>query len=344
MTKETTLQAAARIIGGRVFGPFREEGGLPGERAAMRLDTAARAYLWNRHMRKLPAARALELAAPYALRPHTVRPPQWYGGKGGAGAAFEVAGDSLRWIEGTAEAGLRFVGWADELAGYRHTGYYSRADGPDGFGDLLRGGVWQLPGRKGRARLVYGYTEFEGDKETNPGSAAVCVSDVLESLSHCCTWDSVRDLPETREAARFADGLAERQAERERDYDSAWQAGREAAELDAEVIAARRDLLRLLPELRPLRRSRFPMAPLGRATCEVLRARVDSLLETISAARRKRDSAWDDCGSYAAEAWRAGFADNAEGGFRRAVALGFARRDDWRGPPEANPCNVGAGA
>lgn len=340
MTKVTLIEAARRVIAGRVFGPFRESGGLPGETSASRFDAAARAYLWNRHVRKLPAARALELAAPVALRPHTDRQARlWYGGtRGSAGAAFEVAGDSLRWIEGTRDAGLRFIAWADELAGYRHTGYYNRADGPDGFGETLRGGVWQLPGRKGRARLVYGYTEFEGRGEMNPGSAAICVSDILESGPDDSDYTEA-----AREAARFADGLAERQAERERDYDSAYQAGRRAAEADAEALQTAAELRPLLAELRSLRKSpHTPLSPVGQV-CKALRSRVAEMRETISAARRKRDSAWDDCGAWAAEAWRAGFCDNAEGGFRRAVALGFARPSDWQGPAELNPCNAGAG-
>lgn len=338
MNKETTMSAAARIIAGRVYGPFREQGGTPGDRQSFRLDTAARAYVWNRRVRKLPAGRALELAAPYALRPYSERPPQWFGARGSVGAAFEAGGDSLRWFEGTADAGLRFIGWSDELpGGPEHSGWFMRED--DWDSETLRGGVWQLPGRKGRARLVYGYAVFEsgGRREMNPGSAAICVSDILETEG---PEDSeyIRESDAARDAARYADRVAELQAEESRDYDAAWQKGREAAEHDAECVAARRELLRLLPELRPLRRSRVPMAPLGRATCEVLRARVDSLLETISASREARDKLWDDCGSYAAEAWRAGFCDNAEGGFRRAVALGYASRADWEGPPERNPC------
>ena len=46
-------------------------------------------------------------------------------------------------------------------------------------GETLRGGVWQLPGKGGAARLLYGYAEFEGRGEMNPGSAALVVSDVV---------------------------------------------------------------------------------------------------------------------------------------------------------------------
>lgn len=329
------MTAAARIIAGRVFGPFLETG-KPGDRQSFRMDTAARAYVWNRRVRKLPAARALELAAPYALRPYSERPPQWFGPRGSVGAAFEAGGDSLRWFESTADSGLRFIAWADELLGLRHSGWYAREDHE---GETYRGGVWQLPGRKGRARVVYGYAEFEGRGEVNPGSAAICVSDIAETEGPDDS-DDIRRSEAARDAARAADSLAERRAEESRDYDSAYQAGRGAAEHDAEAIEARRELLPLMAELRPLRRSRFPMAPLGRATCEVLRARVESLLETISASREAREKLWSDCPSWREEAWRAGFCDSAEGGFRRAVALGYASRADWKGPAERNPCNA----
>lgn len=342
MTQESLLTAAARVIAGRVPGPFREQGGTPGDRAAFRFDTAARAYLWNRYVRKLPAARALEIAAPYVLRPYSVRPPQWFGKRGTVGAAWDRSGDSFRWFESTADSGLRFVAWADEILSLRYTGWHSRADGD---GETLRGGVWQLPGRKGRARLVYGYAEFEGRGEMNPGSAAICVSDILET-ERAALWESVRDFPETRDAARYADGIAERQAEKARDYDSAYQAGREAAEADAEGIEARRELLPLLAELRAARKAGLAYRLPGQAPalCSALRARVSALLETVSEARAERDKLWQDCWSGQAEAWAAGFADNAEGGFVRAVRLGYRKATDWQGPADRNPCYAEAGA
>lgn len=335
----TTLETARQIIARRVPGPFREAGGLPGERAAMRLDAAARAYLWNRNVRRMGARAALEAAAPVALRPHTDRRARlWYGNRGGAGAPFRHGTDSLRWIESTEAAGLRFVAWADDVKGanVRHTGWHCDDEGRE----TLRGGVWQLPGKGGAARLLYGYAEFEGRGEMNPGSAALCVSDVV-SVPMADDWrGDLLGADETADAARYADGLAESTAEYRRDYDSAYQAGRRAAERDNAAAEARRELLPLLAELRAERkRARRPregeaMRP---AICAALRSRVDSLLETISA---KRDSAWADVWSASREAWAAGFMDESEGGFVRAVRLGYASRDDWRGAPEANPCGV----
>jgi len=295
-------------------------------------------YRYFRNVRGLPAtaarAAALELPAAY------VKGREYYGPRGGAGAVFKQGGDSLRWIESTADAGLRFVAWADELARLDHTGWFT-----DEFqSETLRGGVWQMPGRNGEARLLYGYAEFEGRGEMNPGSAALCVSDVIR-VPMRGEFGNLDETEGARDAARYADGLAESTAEDRRDYDSAYQAGRAAAELDGEALEARAELLPLLGELRALRRA--PVAGNVPAVCKALRSRVDSLLETISANRAERESAWGGVEHLSAphnawranllEAWLAGFMD--ESGFVRAVRLGYAKASDWRGAPEANPCN-----
>lgn len=330
----TNLEPIRRVIAARVFGPFRETGGLPGETATSRLDAAARAYLWNRRVRFMPAGAALAAALPVALRSHTDRRARlWYGSAGGpAGARFKHGGDVLRWIENTEAAGLRFVGWADDVGGLRHTGWHCDDEGRE----TLRGGVWQMPGKAGAARLLYGYAEFEGRGEMNPGSAALCVSDVV-SVPMRGEFGNLDETEGARDAARWADGLAESTAEDRRDYDSAYQAGRAAAELDAEAMAARAELLPLLREMRAIRKSpHTPLSPVGQI-CARLRRDVAGLLETISEKRAERDSAWGNVWGDAAEAWRAGFMD--ESGFVRAVRLGYAKASDWRGAPEANPCN-----
>lgn len=327
MTKETISSRAARIIGGRVFGPFNANG-KPGDRESFRLDKAARVYLWNRNVRRMGARAALEAALPAAY--DSGWPKQWYGPRGGAGAPFKAGSDSLRWIESTEAAGLRFVGWSDDIAprAVCHTGWHCDDEGRE----TLRGGVWQLPAKDGRARLLYGYAEFEGRREMNEGSAAVCVSHV-----ELAERDDGTALPgeAARDCAIWADGLAETAAEERRDYAESYQAGREAAELDNEAAEARAELLPLLAELRAERKAGGLERP---AICAALRRNVDSLLETISAKRAARDSAWAACPSWAEDGWKAGFMDESAGGFARAVRLGFAKRSDWRGPAEACPC------
>lgn len=325
----TNLEPIRRAIAARVFGPFRETGGLPGETATSRLDAAARAYLWNRRVRFMPAGAALAAALPVALRSHTDRRARlWYGSAGGpAGARFKHGGDVLRWIENTEAAGLRFVGWADDVGGLRHTGWHCDDEGRD----TLRGGVWQMPGRNGEARLLYGYTEFEGRGEMNPGSAALCVSDVV-TVPMRGEFGNLDETDGARDAARWADGLAESTAEDRRDYDSAYQAGRKAAEADAEALELRTRARALAGAAKAHRRSGVGPV-MESALCRTLA----DVLETISEKRAKRDAAWRDVWGDSLEAWRAGFMDESEGGFVRAVRLGYASRDDWRGAPEANP-------
>ena len=57
------IATAARIIGRRVPGPFRETGGTPGDRESFRLDKAARVYMGLRRFRNVGAREALERAA-----------------------------------------------------------------------------------------------------------------------------------------------------------------------------------------------------------------------------------------------------------------------------------------
>lgn len=326
----TNLAPIARAIAARVYGPFREAGGLPGETSASRFDAAARAYLWNRRVRFMPAGAALAAALPVALRSHNDRRARlWYGSAGGAaGARFKHGGDVLRWIENTEAAGLRFVAWADDIASLRHTGWHCDDEGRE----TLRGGVWQMPGKAGAARLLYGYAEFEGRGEMNPGSAALCVSDVV-TVPMRGEFGNLDEMDGARDAARYADGLAESTAEDRRDYDSAYQAGRKAAEADAEALELRTRARALAGAAKAHRRS-----GVGRVMESALCRTLADVLETISEKRAERDSAWADVWGDAAEAWRAGFMD--ESGFVRAVRLGYAKASDWRGAPEANPCGA----
>lgn len=284
-------------------------------------------YRYFRNVRHMPATAALEAAK--ALPAAYVKGREYYGPTGGAGAPDA---EGLRWIESTAGAGLRFVGDACGLIGGRNvpTGYYTDAEGDY---STLRAGVWQLPGKGRHARLVAGYREFDGKSETNEGSARIDCRTVYR-VDMSDSFGNLDEMDETREAARMADGIAEAEAETQREYNEAYQAGRKAAEIDAEGIDARRELLPLLAELRAVRRAGDKGTP---AICRALRSRVDSLLETISEKREARESAWGNVWRGAdLEPWLAGFMD--ESSFVRAVRLGYAKATDWRGKPEDNPC------
>lgn len=187
------------------------------------------------------------------------------------GATF---GDGLRWIERPESAGFRFVGFADDVAPRRvdHTGWYTREDG-FASGEKLRGAVYQLPARNGRPVYVAGYQEEGFGSE---GAAALKLGRLFygerSDESGC---DASRD------AASAADGIAERMAEESREYDEAWQAGSRWSDLADDIATMRRSALEILKERRAVK--------LPPAMCAAVRAKVESLLDSISATRAKRE-------------------------------------------------------
>ncbi len=143
---------------------------------------------------------------------------------------IEDSHDHERWVENVHEAGLRFVGYADEILGLRHTGWNT-----DPWGDwgVLRGAVWQLPARDGSAVYVHGYEDTE-----NKGSALVCF-DVQYGEPGGSEYDHEQA---GRDAARCADSMAEYAAEKERDYQATESAKIRADELRDEAREMRASL------------------------------------------------------------------------------------------------------
>lgn len=289
-------------------------------------------YRYYRHRRGMTATKALEMAK--EMPAIYTQGREYYGTVGTCGAAM----DGVRWIESTAANGFRFVGDACDLIGGRNvpTGYYTDADGQY---STLRAGVWQLPGKGRHARLVAGYREYDGRTETNEGSARLDLSTV-----YLVPMDSDGDLTgadETRDAAIAADGMAESDAETERDYNLAYEAGRKVAETDNEMIEARRALLPVLAEFRLVRRGRLILSEL---LCDMLQKSVRDGLATIDEKREAVANAWGNCPSCDESAWLSGFMDESAGGFVRAVRMGWLKSSDWKGDPSENPCNRKAAA
>jgi len=107
-------------------------------------------------------------------------------------------------------AAWRDVGDAHDIVRLNHTGWFT-----DAFQDSkYTGHVWQLPARGGVCQYVAGYHESEGSGYN-----------VLD-----CTRGAVPLFDSKEEAARAADGLAERMAEREREYQEGWQEARQLAD------------------------------------------------------------------------------------------------------------------
>nr|ARB13533.1 hypothetical protein Ccr10_gp005 [Caulobacter phage Ccr10]ARB13858.1 hypothetical protein Ccr10_gp328 [Caulobacter phage Ccr10]ARB14562.1 hypothetical protein Ccr29_gp005 [Caulobacter phage Ccr29]ARB14897.1 hypothetical protein Ccr29_gp341 [Caulobacter phage Ccr29] len=163
-------------------------------------------------------------------------------------------------------AGWRVLGTAEEVCrkeGSRrveHSGWYTT---PDDYSATLSGYVLQIPARDGVAQYVAGVAHSEFDRVT-----------VYPS----------RRFDNPLDAASAADQIAERDAEEEREYQSAWQAGVRFAELGAEVKEARAEALAILGERRKVKGLETP------ALCGAIRAQVESLLEKIEEARAKRDA------------------------------------------------------
>lgn len=227
-------------------------------------------------------------------------------------------GERLAHVSRPEAFGLRLVGRVTpESHGGRDTWDTRESCGwhTDPHGDVFRDGtglcygvVYQLPARKGRARFVAGY-EFGG----TDGGPTLDLGNVYESASaENCSYEGARGHDDARDAARAADSMAERAAEKEREYQTAWALGRIYEEAGEEIEAARRDALELLAERRKARAlgDGFP------AICATIRGQVRAALATIEAARETRRKALqgdggDSLSVYMGDDEKAAFCDAA---------------------------------
>ena len=208
----------------------------------------------------------------------------------GCGAAFDGYGTkAMRFVEPGALGGLRFAGYADEIANIGHTGWFA-----DPYQDrTLRGVVYQLPARNGETLFLSGYTETDAD-----GTA----------LDFGTIWRGDKTA-----AAYHADKIAERAAEQEREYQTAWEAGRQFAELGDRVKETRAELLVILSERRRAKAdgANYP------ALCNTLRMQVRNMLASIAGWRKEREQLEGgdaaDLYFYPSKELRAAFAEGAAG-------------------------------
>lgn len=169
------------------------------------------------------------------------------------------------WIENTESAGLRHAGYVDRFqSGYYADEYQER---------ILRGVVYQMASRKGAMRFVPGYVNSEDD-------GAV--------IDFATSYDEFQD------AARVADSMAENAAEKERDYNEAWRAGANYADLGERISDNRRAALEILAERRAARHdgARYP------AMCRAISETLHGYLGAIRDARRERERMRDDVPSH----------------------------------------------
>lgn len=169
--------------------------------------------------------------------------------------------------------GFRDIGAAHDIVRLHHTGWYTDADGSE----TIAGRVWQLPARNGEPVYLSGYVE--------PGSGY-------------CTLDATRGRIATysdkEDAARAADALAEKDAEKEREYSERWQAARKAdderADARQELKAARADARQAIAAIRAQR----ALGGIAPAMCKILQ-------DTIATARDEMRRALETIADKTAE-------------------------------------------
>lgn len=183
--------------------------------------------------------------------------------------------DRCRWVE-NASRGLRVVGPVHEIQPegfYRrlvnHNGWYLD---PFGYGETVHGAVLQLPARNGAALYV-------------PALADPDNSDCYMVNFHDAT-------AELLDAVRWADGMAQQYAEREREYRLMESAKLRAEELREEAKELRAKHSATVADMRALRE----LAPDAPTACTVLR-------ESLRAMRKRAREALKEAARLADEPW-----------------------------------------
>ena len=187
------------------------------------------------------------------------------------------------YVENPESFGLRLVGrvQADTPRGdiwdsRGDSGWYTQ---PGGYcdDDICFGVVYQLSARKGQSRFVAAYQNGCNDSGALIDFATVYMSEPGG------TCGSAQDDDAARDAARAADSMAEKAAESEREYQTAWRAGSDYDQEGQTIAEARQEALTILSERRAVKgKGNYP------ALCAAIRSQVESLLETIAEARTKR--------------------------------------------------------
>lgn len=218
-------------------------------------------------------------------------------------------------IDEPAKAGLRFVGRVMVEPSYRNgywdkherCGWFTYPNGEtfkDGTG-LCYGVVYQLPGKNGKSRFVPGY-QFGGVD----GGPTLELSNIFEDVAPGNAWDvNPCDYDAARECARYADGMAQAAAEKERAYQAAWQAGSRYAELSEEVKGTRRSIIEAIKELKAARAALNNDQSKYGTLCGIVRSEVESMLADISKARQTMEKL--KSGDYVSE-WLPGFYPSEE--------------------------------
>lgn len=166
-------------------------------------------------------------------------------------------GEKMRWLESVDGSGLVVVCEnATAKVNRNTTGYYV-----DTFQEESQHGV-VLATR---------------DAESPRARFFAAINDPHNDGAYRLLW---RPFDDIRDARAAADSMAESDAEKQREHDAAWQAGRAWADKGEEIKGYRSQALAILRDRK---------GATGSATlCAVIREKVESLLESISEARKER--------------------------------------------------------
>lgn len=260
----------------REGGPKYEAAAQAVTESVAALDAAERAHA---AALKAVAASRLYLPSPAALT--------WQADATGAAAR---RGERLAYVERPESFGLRHVGnveaeshgGRDAFSNRDSCGWYT-----DPYGDVFKDGtglvwgvVYQLPARNGCARFVAGYQFGGTDSGPTLDLGNVYTSESGRGLN--CSYEGAQGHDDARDAARAADSMAERAAEQEREYQTAWALGNVYAEAAQEARDARTAALALLKERREAKAKAGGLLP---AICAAIRDSVAGHVETIREAR-----------------------------------------------------------
>ncbi|WOE76356.1 hypothetical protein [Alterisphingorhabdus coralli] len=222
---------------------------------------ASRSYVWHRANGELPCD-AIMRAMQDTMNGKR-RYPELRGALIGGDASNET-----RWIEYPERGGFRFVGFADEVIEGRaidHFGWYT-----DEFdGETLRGAVYQLPANNGQPRFIAAYRHGSYSRQKKRWT---------DVSGNPAALLDVRGIYETaRDAAFPANSLAEHAAEKEREYQAAWQAGGRYRELLDSAKAMHNLARELIGELRDYASHNEGIA--YPKICKMIRANIRKSLE-----------------------------------------------------------------
>ncbi len=252
-----------------------------------------------------PAVTAIELArrdTPNGVNPYP------YDGKVYAAVCWQAQDDDARrrgerlgYVQSIEGAGLRYVGRVS-IEGRRGVFDERESEGwiTDPYGDVFKDGtglcwgvVYQLPARDGKARFVAGYI-FGGCSDDTP---TVDFATIFEEDARGGYNLTPQDFDAACDAARAADHMAQREAEKAREYQSAYGAGSRYADLGAEIAESRKAALAILKERRAVKgMSGYPNL------CSAIRASIQGHIADIAKARKAR-AAMADGEGYGRESW-----------------------------------------